>query len=216
MLKKITIHRACTPNILPAYFFTLVGAIYSAMNKNTLKTKQPQIPGFTQGFSLAELMITIAVMAILLAITAPNLHGFLARQELTSNINLLSSSLAYARNEAVNRVAGVVFCSSTNATSCSGSSSLDKGWILFVDKDLDKTFSVGDEMLKQNASAFKNFTMTLRNSATYIAYSNNGAVSVIAEIDTCPKNTAADAKNSRTLTISTLGSTSISEGASCP
>ena len=55
------------------------------------------------GFTLVELMITLAVLSILLVIGVPQFSNSTANSRLTTAINNLSGDLAFARTEAVKR-----------------------------------------------------------------------------------------------------------------
>lgn len=56
-----------------------------------------------RGFTLIELMVTIAIAAILLAVVVPSLSDLLARRRLEGMANELSADLQYARTESVSR-----------------------------------------------------------------------------------------------------------------
>lgn len=73
-----------------------------------------------RGFSLLELMIAVAVLAILSAIAVPNFSALINRDRLTSQANELVATLQYARSEAVRLNSRVTLCPSTNGASCSG------------------------------------------------------------------------------------------------
>jgi len=55
------------------------------------------------GFTLAELMVTLAVVGIVTALAAPSLSGFIERLRLSGAAELAYSQLTFARNEAVKR-----------------------------------------------------------------------------------------------------------------
>jgi type IV fimbrial biogenesis protein FimT len=73
------------------------------------------------GFTLVELMITVAVLAIVLAIAVPSFRDMINRNQLVSAANEVSATLNLARMEAIRRNRRVEICPSTNGTSCSGS-----------------------------------------------------------------------------------------------
>ena len=92
-----------------------------------------------RGFSLIELMVTIAVAAILLGIAAPSFQDLVIRNRLATNANQLVTALNLARSEAIKRGFPVTVCKSANpaalSSACSDSADVDwaQGWIVFVD-----------------------------------------------------------------------------------
>jgi len=85
------------------------------------------------GFTLVELMVTIAVLAILLAIGIPAFASLIAANRLTSATNELVASLQTARTEAIRRNVRVTVCpAAPTATACSGN--WRDGWMVFLDQ----------------------------------------------------------------------------------
>ena len=75
--------------------------------------------GKSSGFTLIELMVTIAVLAIVLTIAVPSFQGVIRSNQLTTEANTLASALQLARSEAVKR--GVdVSLSANGSTFASG------------------------------------------------------------------------------------------------
>ncbi|BFI95599.1 MAG: hypothetical protein RSP_11090 [Rhodanobacter sp.] len=76
-----------------------------------------------RGFTIVELMITIAVAAILLMIAVPSFRSMLASSKLTAATNALVGGLSEARMEAIQRNSAAQFCSdagSSNTTDTLG------------------------------------------------------------------------------------------------
>jgi type IV fimbrial biogenesis protein FimT len=98
------------------------------------------------GFTLLEMLVVIAVAAILVTLSLPSWHHFVERTQVTTQINELLGQIRYARSEAVRRGKRVVICKSKNQTQCTdGDEDWDRGWIVFVDADGNSTLKVDKE-----------------------------------------------------------------------
>ena len=71
-----------------------------------------------RGFTLIELMVTVSVAAILLAMAAPSLASFIRSNRLTSSANEMVATLQTARTSAVSNRARVVVCPSDDGATC--------------------------------------------------------------------------------------------------
>jgi len=68
------------------------------------------------GFSLVELIVTLVVVALTMTMVVPGVQQFMQSNRLVSQLNMLSSSLAAARSEAVKRNLRAVACPTTDGT----------------------------------------------------------------------------------------------------
>lgn len=93
--------------------------------------------GIARGFTLVELAVTIAVLAILVTIAVPSFTGIMNSNRLRGAANELVATLQLARSEAVRRNARTVVCRSDNADAanptCTTAGGNWGGWIAFVD-----------------------------------------------------------------------------------
>lgn len=87
------------------------------------------------GFTLIELMITLFIVGVLLAVGVPSLKTFMQGNQLIAATNELVSGMHIARSEAIKLNSRVSICSSNDGTTCSGSSDWTDGWVVFIDTD---------------------------------------------------------------------------------
>lgn len=90
-----------------------------------------------RGFTLAELLVAVAVLGILLTLAAPDLRAMIRNNRLATLSNQLVVSLQYARTEAVKRGASVSVCKTADASAqnpvCVSNGGWEHGWLVFVD-----------------------------------------------------------------------------------
>ena len=93
--------------------------------------------GGAAGFTLIELAVTVAVLAILLAIAFPSFETMINQNRLTAASNEVIAALQHARLEAVRRNGRVAICNSRDGAQCQ---CCERGWdgLLLVHPEGDK------------------------------------------------------------------------------
>ena len=129
------------------------------------------------GFTLYELMITVAIAGAILAFGIPNLQAFTQNSRMTSTANDLHSAFHLARSESSRAKTNITVCASANplegAANCGGT--WEQGYIVFVDEDGDLNRSGKTETVLRAQSAIADgITFAVANEATYFSYSSTG------------------------------------------
>ncbi|MDP2030643.1 MAG: GspH/FimT family pseudopilin [Thiobacillus sp.] len=131
-----------------------------------------------RGFTLVELLVTLAVGAILLAIAIPS-YGFLVdASRLATVTNDLVSALQLTRSEAIKRRQRVTVCKTGNAMAiapaCDSGAGWHQGWLIFVDGGTRGVIDSGDTLLRVQGSASAGATITANNYSSFISYLSSG------------------------------------------
>ena len=134
--------------------------------------------GCTQGFTLIELMIGIAILGILLVIAVPSFSRLLAEQRLRTASSELRNTLALARAEAVKRNASVkVLASSSGWCAVPASSSASNCSSVTASELLSEQLLVSSVSLSapSSATAFNSWGRSATCSAYEFSTSAQGA-----------------------------------------
>ena len=91
------------------------------------------------GFTLLELMITIAILAVLVGLGLPSFQETIRTNRVASITNDLVGAFQLARSEAIRRGRDVWVCPSSNQASCGGTWA--QGWIVW-DQQADEVIRV--------------------------------------------------------------------------
>ena len=137
-----------------------------------------KLPSFslTKGFTAIELMVTIAILAVLTALAAPSFKPLIERWQVRQTTAELQSALHLARSEAIKR-GGNVYLEKLpkNTTGCvtdGTNEDWDCGWVVFVDANANKRWNAGEEI--QRFETPKNLFVTRNPSGATIAFSRWG------------------------------------------
>lgn len=98
-----------------------------------------------RGYSLFELVMTLALVALLTTVGLPSLSGLAADKYLVTEVNALFHAVYLARTESIARRRVVSICPSLDGQYCDPSYDWSKGWILFVNKGMKKPLQRDDD-----------------------------------------------------------------------
>lgn len=106
----------------------------------------------TSGYTLCEILVALAIIAVLLAIALPAFSGVFGRVDGHQLMSSLSASITNARGAAMNYELDTILCSSADGITCSGGVEWHHGWIVGVDSNGDGTLTA-DEVLTERKTA---------------------------------------------------------------
>lgn len=125
--------------------------------------------GREQGFSLIELMTTLAVAAILLGIAVPSFHDLIQNWRLTTTVNDFFAAINLTRSEAMQRGMRVDLVPSEDDWS--------KGWVVFVDGNNNQKADPGERIIFTHGPVPEGMTVEAKLSdpkGKYLAYNGSG------------------------------------------
>ena len=160
------------------------------------------------GFTIIELMITMAVAGILLAVALPSYRDQIKNNCLTTNVNALVTSLQMARSEATKRRA-TVSVSASNSGDATNEWGL--GWTVWEDIDND-SFIDDVEKIRVVALSCETTTIDETGNDSIFLYRPTGFIDSAGTFSVCDDRTA---ETGRQLNISITGRPNVDSGFTC-
>ena len=159
--------------------------------------------GINGGFTLIELMVTLAIVAIVATLAVPSFRVFVQNNRLTAQNNALITALNIARSEAGKRRQTITVCASSNGTGCN-TSQWELGWLVFSDLDSDATPDVDtraclatEDCIIQTSGLLQGGN-TLRTSGFantgFIQYNTRGTLNSTGTYTLCDDRGAVEAR----------------------
>lgn len=167
------------------------------------------------GFTLIELMLTLAIAAVVVGIAVPSFSTAIKNNRITAQLNTFVTSLNIARSEAVKRGVNVSLCKSSDGTTCMGTGNWDQGWFVFVDSTNTGVHDAGEDVLNIQGATLDQITIIglAVTIARRVTYSPSGGANT-GTITVCDDRTGeAVGKN---IVISSVGRSRVVEGIVCP
>ena len=145
---------------------------------------------FAIGFTLLEIMITLAASAITLGIGVPICGNLIDSNRVAGQVNALRGALAIARSEAIKRNQQVILCKSADGQQCTKHVSWTQGWIVYEDANQNKTRDPDETLILVHGALLNGHTLDYRGfgSHNYIAYRPTGFTQMNGTFTLCAPN----------------------------
>ncbi|WP_407305727.1 GspH/FimT family pseudopilin [Acinetobacter sp.] len=112
------------------------------------------IPIQKKGFTLVELIVTLAILAIMMTMALPYFHDIMAKQEIKNITHKLISSIQLAKSHAAIHHTNVVICPSQNKINCQASY-WNSGFIVFLDTNKNRQVDTQEKIIYTESTELK-------------------------------------------------------------
>lgn len=172
------------------------------------------------GFTLIELMVTLAVVTILAAVAVPNMRTIIQNNRISTQVNSLLADISLARSEAIRGSVNVQICtwnSTANPSNpaCDGGNDWSGGRVICADRDNDGVFCEAGELVRSR-EGIAPMTLTPAIAASSFIFNTRGAPATVVNFRLCDDRGTASAKP---ITITNIGQASVPSSppvSSCP
>lgn len=170
-----------------------------------------------RGFTLTELLVTMAILVILVAIGAPQMQTFLIQRSVASQAETFAEAVRLTRSEAIKRGVRVTICTSADPAAstptCSSQGNTadwGRGWVIFVDDGANVgDFDAGETIIRVEQAFNSSGGIKTTDGQPRISFTPNGmALGFNGSFKVAPHMTGAEATadiNNRCVVLSNAG-----------
>jgi len=136
------------------------------------------------GFTMIELMVTLAILAVVAGLAIPAMGTFLRSSTISSDTNSLVNALYTARSASITRAVNTVVCPSTNlgtaSAGCTNNTEWVQGFLVFADENGNGQRDIGgtgEDVLLEISELSGGLTIAPTNLFQYrVIFSGDGSV----------------------------------------
>jgi len=143
-------------------------------------TSIPPTPQAARGFTSLEVVVTLALIAILAGIAAPSMIDFVRNNKMAAAARQLDADMVLARREAIKRNTRVLVCplgSTAGKCATATATAWTQGWLVCYDADFDNdcddTATNNPNPIRQHAALES--TLTVTGPAAIARFNANGS-----------------------------------------
>lgn len=157
------------------------------------------------GFTIIELMVTIAVLAIIATFAVPSFRDVIISNSVASDRDELFVTLNFARSEAIKRGRAVTVCKSADGSSCDNSLSWNAGWLVFQDDDRNGAKASTETALRSHGALDGQVAVAYSGTNNTITFESRGLLLSSASAGTFTFSHSAGSKFNRTIELGVTG-----------
>lgn len=120
-----------------------------------LSLPQTTLSAGQRGFTLVELVVAMALLAVLTMLAGPSFTETLRGWRRDSATRELATTLNLARSESIKSSRQMVACPSTNGTACVAGTEWRNGWLLYVDDGAGTPANASNQVLNNGERILK-------------------------------------------------------------
>lgn len=169
-----------------------------------------------RGLSFIELLVTLAVATIVLAVGVPSFADMRREYRLSVFSNDLHAAMLLARSEAIRRGHRVTLCSSQDALQCSAGVGWEAGWIVFADPNANARVDSGEALILVRNAAFPGVVApgnaTLARYLSYVPSGSSRSITGALQMGTIR---VCNGKHERALVVSATGRVRVERRPAC-
>lgn len=128
-----------------------------------------------RGFTLIEILMTLAILAILTACAMPAFGNLISSTGARASRSNLTTALNTARIFAASRTAHVVVCPSADGQYCGHTTEWQHGWLIFIDADHDDARDDNEELLAVGEGQPEGVAIVSTAGRTHVDYRPDGS-----------------------------------------
>lgn len=149
-------------------------------------------PQKQRGLTLAELLVSLMIFSLLASGLGAIANSLMSSNRMVNTGNQLINDLNLARSTALNLGQEVSLCAADGTGSaCSGGNTWKNGWIVYIDKNGDRSLQSNEEILHQQGPIGGSISVTANmanDNNQWNTYQADGSVTYLGSFHICDPN----------------------------